>query len=419
MPVRIDRRRCLILVGGAALALGSALGAHRTVSAAPAGCALPPRDPAPFAAPDPSVGWSAPPGPTPTTIRASRHGYIYKVAGRPETIRGMGYNPVVDGLTPEQRQTRLARDLSLMAEAGVNTLIGWNPSAIDGLALDVAHQAGIGVALPFDVDVTLDVRDPSVQQTFTSAVLAWVTQYKEHPALRIWAIGNDVLQRSVPPDWCSALASDEQAGWSAAWCDLLLETADAVHAIDPLHPVLYREADDAYAPWLARAMDRRPAERRWLIYGMNVYHPRLATVLGRWPGRHVPTPVLVSEFAPLNAPRQDRTARLRELWAVIRSFRAYVLGGAVYVWSTNGPDEMDRQVGLVDANGTPVDDAFDTVATIYHADERRAATTASPAARTGQPPSSESSPAPPAPPAVPAVRLPGRSAHGNLPGIDG
>jgi hypothetical protein len=294
------------------------------------------------------------------------------VDGRPETIRGMGYNPIVDGLTPEQRQARLSRDLSLMAEAGVNTLIGWNPAAIDGLTLDVAHQAGIGVALPFDVDFTLDVRDPAVRHSFTSAVLAWVTQYREHPALRIWAIGNEVLQRSVPPDWCNASATDEQAWWSAAWCDLLLETADAIHELDPLHPVLYREADDAYASWLAGAMDRRPAERRWLICGMNVYNQRLATVLGRWPGRHVPTPLLVSEFAPLNAPRQERAARLRELWAVIRSFRAYVLGGAVYVWSTDGPERLDRQLGLVDSHGVPVDDALDTVATIYHADERRA-----------------------------------------------
>jgi hypothetical protein len=344
---------------------------------------------------------------------------VYKVNGRPETIRGMGYNPIVDGLTPVQRQARLTRDLSSMAEAGVNTLIGWNPSAIDGLTLDVAHQAGIGVALPFDVDFTLNVRDPAVRQGFTTAVLAWVTQYKEHPALRIWAIGNEVLQRSVPPDWCSSLPTDEQAGWSAAWCDLLLETADAIHEADPLHPVLYREADDAYAPWLAQAMERRPAERRWLICGMNVYHPRLGTLLGRWPGRHVPTPLLVSEFGALNAPRQERAARLRELWTVIRSFRGYVLGGAVYVWSTDGPERVDRQLGLVDGHGVPVDDALDTVATMYHADERRAATRALPAARTGPPPPSAPSPAPPGPPAAPAARPPARSARGNLPGTGG
>jgi beta-galactosidase/beta-glucuronidase len=282
----------------------------------------------------------------------------------------MGYNPPETSPSPDARRTRLERDLGLMAVSGVNTLIGWNPVAIDALTLDVAHQVGLGVALPFDVDFTLDVRDASVRRAFSRTVLAWVEQYRLHPAVRFWAVGNEVLQRSVPPAWCGTAPSPSQAAWADAWSSLLVEVADAIHALDRHHPVLYREAEDSYAPWLARALAANPADRPWLVYGVNAYTPRLAEILDSWPERGIPTPLLVSEFAPLNAPHGERADRFREIWGVIQARSSFVLGGAVYVWSTDGPEEVDRAFGLVDASGTPVDDALDTISTLYHADAR-------------------------------------------------
>ena len=368
-------RRRLLLLGGAALALGTAMGVSvgvgRTGSAqaAPLGCSVPPREPAPFAPPATDVGWSAAPGPISTEIAATGGGFGYAVGGQPTTIRGMGYNPAIDGRTSgiplAQRRERLQRDFPLMATAGVNTVIGWNPALLDGVALDAAQEAGLGVALPFDVDFTMDVLSSAARSAFTSAVLAWVEQYKQHPALRIWALGNEVLQRSVPPAWCSQPPTDDEAAWSAAWSSLLLRTADAIHARDPLHPVLYREAEDAYTPWLARAIEATPGDRPWLIYGVNAYTPRLEEILQTWPDRRIPTSLLVSEFAPLNAPRGQRDAAFRDIWAVIRSYSSYVLGGSVYVWSTDGPETVDQQFGLVDERGVPVDGTLDVISELY------------------------------------------------------
>jgi hypothetical protein len=261
-----------------------------------------------------------------------------------------------------------------MAAAGVNTLIGWNPATVDGLTLDVAQQVGLGVALPFDVDFTLDVKDTGVRRAFTSAVLAWVGQYRLHPALRMWAVGNEVLQRSVPPSWCGTAPSESQSAWADAWSTLLVEIADLIHARDPQHPVLYREAEDSYAPWLARALAASPGDRPWLVYGVNAYTPRLPEILDGWPDRLIPTSLLVSEYAPLNASRGERADRFRELWGAIRARPSFVLGGAVYVWSTDGPEEVDRAFGLVDANGEPVDDALDAISALYHADARSGST---------------------------------------------
>jgi beta-galactosidase/beta-glucuronidase len=322
----------------------------------------------PFAAPDPAAVWTASGQPARVTVDPTSDGYVYQVNGQVDVIRGMGYNPPVEHLGREARQARLERDLGLMRAAGVNTLIGWNPAAIDALTLDVAQAHGIGVALPFDVDFRLDFRDEANRGRFRDAVLSWVDQYGQHPALRIWAIGNEVLQRSVPPSWCSTPPTPDSAARAEAWAGLLVEVADLVHAHDPLHPIMYRDAEDAYLSWIARALEERPAERPWLIYGTNAYTERLVEILDGWPARAPRMPLVVSEFAPLDAARGQRADLLREQWLAIRSRRAYVLGGAVYVWSTDGPEEVDRSFGLVDEAGQPVDDALDTIAALYRAD---------------------------------------------------
>jgi hypothetical protein len=337
-----------------------------TAVASPLACGVPPREPLPFPLPDPATSWTAPPGPVPTSVELTAAGFEYRVNGRPTFIQGMGYNPPVGNLPLDARRQRLDIDLPLMAAAGVNTVIGWNPAVFDGSLLDAAHRSGLGVALPFDVDFTLDVRDSATRQSFTSTILRWVDQYRAHPAVRFWAVGNEVLQRSVPPAWCSTAPSETQGAWADAWSTLLLDVADRIHERDPDHPVLYREAEDSYAPWLARALAARPAPRPWLVYGVNAYTPRLVEIIDGWPDRLIPTSLLVSEFAPLNGARGERADAFREIWGSIRTRAAQVLGGAVYVWSTDGPEEVDRAFGLVDANGEPVDDALETIAGLYH-----------------------------------------------------
>jgi len=53
------------------------------------------------------------------------------------------------------------------------------------------------------------------------------------------------------------------------------------------------------------------------------------------------------------------------MWKMIRGANGWVLGGAVYAWTTDGPEEVDRVFGLVDADGNPVDGAFATVGSFY------------------------------------------------------
>src|SRR5687767_13799103 len=70
---RASTRRRLLVRGAVALALSAVLGQFGTAAAAPLACGVPPREPHPFAPPDPSVGWTTAPMESKTAItRAGR-----------------------------------------------------------------------------------------------------------------------------------------------------------------------------------------------------------------------------------------------------------------------------------------------------------------------------------------------------------
>jgi beta-galactosidase/beta-glucuronidase len=288
--------------------------------------------------------------------------YTYTVNGRAEVVRGMGYNPSFAGLPPDERRARYQRDFSAMAAAGVNTIFGWNPLEFDGLTLDVAAENGLGVALPYDLDWQLDYADPAVQVEVGKDVLAWVARYRQHPAVRMWAIGNEALFRLVPPAWCGAPSAAERAR-AEAFGRFYATLIDQVHELDPAHPIIYRAAEDSFVSWMRSAL--AGSSRPWFVYGVNTYTPRLAAILDGWSAQGFDVALLVSEFAP--GP-ESRPTGYAAYWSTIRSHPQSVLGGAVYVWYRDGPEDIDHQYGLVDPNGQAVDGSLDQIGQAFHAD---------------------------------------------------
>jgi beta-galactosidase/beta-glucuronidase len=290
--------------------------------------------------------------------------YRYTVNGQPEVVRGMGFNPMYQHLSPAERRARLERDFAGMAGAGVNTVLGWDPAQFDGLTLDVAAAHGLGVALPYDFDWRLDFSSTEVQAQVRSEVLDWVGRYRWHPALRMWAIGNETFHKLVPPAWCSQPPLPEQVDRARALAAFYVDLIDQVHALDPDHAVVYRASEDSYVSWLGEAL-ATGGPRPWFIYGLNIYTPRLKEVLESWDGHGLDAAVLVSEFGP--AP-EERPEGYREYWAAIRERPRVVIGGAVYVWFAEGPEEVDLKFGLVDSQGRPVDGALAVIGELYRAD---------------------------------------------------
>jgi hypothetical protein len=65
-------------------------------------------------------------------------------------------------------------------------------------------------------------------------------------------------------------------------------------------------------------------------------------------------PVWVSEFAPGGMAIPDRPDGFATMWGDGTRHPDWVLGGAVYAWTRNGPEGVDRNFGLTD-DGAPVD----------------------------------------------------------------
>jgi beta-galactosidase/beta-glucuronidase len=268
-------------------------------------------------------------------------------------------------LSPSQRALRLDADFQMMQRLGVNTVLGWDEAEFDETLMTLAHKHHLGVILPFDLDQNADYTDPAVRAQATAHVLQRVEAFRNDPALRMWGLGNEVLHKIVHPSWLGQQdpARERNARAFATW---LVETADAIHQIDPDHPVTYRDAEDAFVTWLVDAFNQRPGGAPpWFAFGTNGYTFRLKDIIANWPKRGLDVPLWASEFAPAGVAPFERTDGFKRMWGYIREQPDEVLGGAVYAWTRNGPEEIDRALGLTD-DGAPFDPSLLAVLrTIY------------------------------------------------------
>jgi hypothetical protein len=268
-------------------------------------------------------------------------------------------------LAPDERARRYDRDFSAMHAAGVNVIFGWFEQQFDGLTLAEARQHGLGVGMPFELNQDLDYADPAVRERLTTAVLEQVARYKDDPAVWFWTPGNEDIHRMLFPSWLRHEVDPRREAQATAFASFYVELIDKIHALDPTHPVIYRDAEEVYLGRIRAELQRTGTARPWLAYGANVYSRRLAEILQNWPGQGMNMPLLISEFAPGGTGPVDRPQAFRALWATIRSYPDWVIGGAVYTWSTDGPEELDRVFGLVDGEGRPRDGALAAIADFY------------------------------------------------------
>jgi hypothetical protein len=287
-----------------------------------------------------------------------------------EVIRGVGYNPQYAGLSPTDRAAVYDRDFSEMQRLGINTIEGWFENQFDGVTLDAAQRHGIGVLMPFELNQDWDYTDPSVRAGILERVSAYVEEYKDHPAVRMWAPGNENLHRVLYAHWVSQANVPAARARAEAFATFLPELVDRIHALDPNHPVVYRDAEDVYLPWIKNGFAQAGGdERPWLIYGANVYSAgRLQDIISAWPTEWPGHALLISEYAPGGVGPAERPLGFQQQWQVIRSRPDVVLGGLAYTWATNGPEDLDRVFGLVDANGVPTDGALAALSGAYLAD---------------------------------------------------
>lgn len=301
-------------------------------------------------------------GATPVSIGANPNGsYSYLVNGQPQLMVGMGYNPIYGRLPYDQRGGRYEADFKLMCQAGINTITGWDADkgyeqdTFDELTLDAANKYGIGVVMPFYLPAKGDYTDQHLLDDRWAAAQAKIAKYKNHPALRMWGVGNEVMVDMAPAMY-------------PAFMSFYLHLIDLFHATDPNHPVIYREAEDVSVPVIAQALQDSGDMRPWFQYGMNIYNHDPSALLANWPNYDLNRPLFISEFGTQAATPADRAQGYASMWRSIRSFPDYVLGGAPYAWSTGGPESTDKIWGLMDANSQPVDGTLSALSQLWRAD---------------------------------------------------
>ncbi len=161
------------------------------------------------------------------------------------TIKGICYHPVPKG-SDKVSFVNLKNDLSLMKEAGINTIRVYQP-VNDKSVLDQIHEAGIKIIIGFGYNQ--DGKFDILSGTFAD----YITKYKDHPAILFWELGNEY---NYHPEWFGGAIEN--------WYRAMNDAAEKIHQIDPSHPAAtaHGELPDAKALSLCPNID---------VWGMNVY----------------------------------------------------------------------------------------------------------------------------------------------------
>ena len=304
-------------------------------------------------------------GPTQVAFAGRAYDYQLLVDGQPRVVQGMGYNVQYRGLPTEERVRLYDRDFARLRALGVNVIFGWFEDQFDEVVLDAAARHGLGVGVPFELNQDLDYADPAVCDGLRGAMLEQVARYRSHPAVWFWTPGNEVIHRLIFPSWLRHQSDPAREARADSFARCYVRLIDAVHALDKTHPVIYRDAEEVYLARIRDGLQRDGLARPWFAYGANVYTQRLDEILQNWPRQGLDVPLLLAEFSPGGTGPSDRPEGFRKMWQTIRAYPRWVMGGAVYAWSSDGPEELDRVFGLVDGNDQPRDAALATIGELF------------------------------------------------------
>ena len=211
----------------------------------------------------------------PVELRQTEDGWQLLRGGEPYFIRGAGG----DG------------SLEQLAAAGANSIRTWGADDIDA-RLDAAHALGLSVTVGiwlhherhgFDYDDETQVRE-QLERARQS-----VLRYKDHPAVLLWGIGNEMEGFD---------AGDNPAIWKA-----VNDIAAMVKKLDPLHPTMTVTAELGGGR-IEAVQKRCPAID---IHGINSYGGA-PSVAERYRAGGATKPYVLTEFGPLGVweiPKND------------------------------------------------------------------------------------------------------------------
>lgn len=230
-----------------------------------------------------------------------REGAGWKIArnGQPFYVQGMTFGTKIDPATIDAKFADLK-------DFGVNAIRTWGVGADTKLLLDTAHKHGITVMVGLwlrhgragaEGDDSFNwINDEKGKQDQWSGVISDVMRYKDHPAVMMWCVGNEVILN---------IATEEEKN---AYAEFLGKLTSEIKRIDPGRLIASAGAWTLECPyWQAHCPDID-------IYGINTYGPGAQALPEEFARLKLDKPYILTEFGPRgewDAPK-DRNGLARE-----------------------------------------------------------------------------------------------------------
>ncbi|MEM8684540.1 MAG: glycoside hydrolase family 2 TIM barrel-domain containing protein [Pseudomonadota bacterium] len=250
-------------------------------------------------------------------IVKTAQGYTLLRGGEPYAVNGAGM---------------AANDIERFAAHGGNSVRTWSTGSDpqETLAwLDDAHEHGVTVAMGLSMGKErhgFDYDDKDAVAEQLARVREEVLRYKDHPAVLLWIIGNELDHRYTNP---------------AVW-DAVNDVAEMIHDVDPYHPVTTTTA--GFHPAVNEAiLDRAPAldfisfQLYGSIFGLEdnlkaqaFEHPFMITewgAIGWWEMEKTDWDV---PFETTSSQKAD--IFLRAYQEVIEPLESQIIGSYVFYW---------------------------------------------------------------------------------------
>lgn len=212
--------------------------------------------------------------PIPVELRQTEDGWQLLRGGEPYFIRGAGG----DG------------SLEQLAAAGANSVRTWGAAGV-GEILDEAHAQGLTVAVGIWLGHErhgFDYNDPSQVEAQLQAARETVLRYKDHPAVLLWGLGNEMEGFE---------AGDSPVIWKA-----VNDVAAMVKDLDPNHPTMTVTAELGGGRIKSLHEDSPAID----IHGVNSYGGA-ATVADRLAESGATKPYVITEFGPVGSWEMPKT----------------------------------------------------------------------------------------------------------------
>ena len=259
-------------------------------------------------------------------IEGKKGSWYLTLNGKPFELKGVGIN---------YGYGTYGQDFMKMAkEMGANTVRSWNytQGVLGKSYLDHAQKNGLYVASWMwlnpakDEYKTISYKKGSpYRKRCRERVLRWVNDLKNHPALLMWGLGNEVIFFSK---------SEEE---KIAFARFLNELCEMIHNIDPNHPIIYASMEAQALPYLVKYTPELD------IIGMNTYSS-LISMHKRWEMTGFNKPYILTEFGPVNKwgvskdvnglpmdpPDWHKARQYKRFFKDINKYKGYCLGGFVF-----------------------------------------------------------------------------------------